>query len=758
MVRLILLVLASAALVAAQVTIVVPPAAHPVERLAASELASYLAKIYPSERLAVAERAPATGASVTFTRAAGPEESFAITHAAGKATIAAADPRGALFAVYALLEKLGCGFYLSYESLPPARGGPLTFDGWTLRDAPVFADRIVFDWHNFLSSASTWEFDHWQRYVDSALRMRFNTLMVHAYGNNPMFTFRFGGVTKPVGFLATTIAGRDWGTEHVNDVRRLIGGELFSTPVFGASIAQVPAPERAAAAQRLMRRVFAHAASRGMKITFALDVDTASANDQAMIATLPASARIASGKYQLANPDTPEGYAFYKAQADQLLALYPHITRLAVWFRNNNTPWTSIRLEEFPPAWKREFQGDPADAFVFAVGRIVAAFGRALKEGGHADVELASGTWRLELNRAAGRYLPKEAAYLPLDWSTVFDTAAGQRQLRLVRGGRKLIPIVWAHHDDRTYIGRPYTPYVNFTNLMRSAGGSGFGIIHWTTRPLDLYFKSTVVQSWQATRDQPLELICEEAATRTFGPAAGDAGRDYLFSFLTEAPMFGRETTDRFMDIPLADPQLHLRRARARLALLDTIAGSSPQLDYFRHYEAFLLSFFEAHTALERAQAALKAGDYSKARAEISSARPEDAIRAYVRAARSGSITRGEEALVVSLNLRWLPYFASLRQAAGLEPVRVRIGRVQREPLAQGAGNNTFHIDEQGRLWRVVEPAAGASTLALGGIMNDPLEPGRYSVNGQSPVASREGRVEVALVPGVTGIVISKAP
>jgi hypothetical protein len=97
---------------------------------------------------------------------------------------------------------------------------------------------------------------------------------------------------------------------------------------------------------------------------------------------------------------------------------------------------------------------------------------------------------------------------------------------------------------------------------MKSAGGSGFGIIHWTTRPLDLYFKSTIVQSWQTTRDQPLEQTCEEMAVRSSGDAAKEAGRDYLFSFVTEAPMLGRQTSDRFMNVPLIDPEAHQEESR----------------------------------------------------------------------------------------------------------------------------------------------------------------------------------------------------
>ena len=74
---------------------------------------------------------------------------------------------------------------------------------------------------------------------------------------------------------------------HVNDVRRLWGGEVFEQAVFGADAAIVPDDRRAEAAQKLMQSVFACAAERAMEVYFAVDVDTLSANPQELIATLP---------------------------------------------------------------------------------------------------------------------------------------------------------------------------------------------------------------------------------------------------------------------------------------------------------------------------------------------------------------------------------------------------------------------------------------------------------------------------------------
>lgn len=714
--------------------VVVSPTADPVVKLAASELARYLARLYPRESFPVVESsAPSGRAILVRTGAAMPPESFVVKHNGDSAVIEGADPRGTLFGVYALLEKLGYGFYLSYDASPPSRQDRLSFDDWDLSDEPVAKDRVVFDWHNFLSSASTWEFADWQLYIDQAAKMRFNTIMVHAYGNNPIFTFRYNGVDKPVGYLATTRAGRDWGTQHVNDVRRLIGGEVFKAPVFGASVAMVPERERAPAARALMQKVFAYARSRGMHVTFALDVDTESANPQNIIATLPPYARIVSGKYQLANPDTPEGYEYYKAQARQLFEMYPQIDRLAVWFRVSGTPWRNVTAAEFPPSWKTEFERHGSlttskdAAGMFAVSKLVRVFGRALKDIGRSDVELSTGSWRLEFLSLADAFFPPEASIMPLDWSTLIDTDTGLQQLKAVKSGRKLIPIVWAHHDDRTYIGRPYTPFDKFTELLRDRGASGFGIIHWTTRPLDLYFKSLSEQVWKATENQPLRATCEDAAAKSFGEPARRLGGEYLHRFLTEAPMFGRETSNRFMDIPLKEPERARILGRERLELLSRIKGSGEWLAYFRDYEQFMLAFIDSHTALERAQELAGKGAFDEAAKEIVKADPQAVIAKYVTAARRGRMSRGEEALIVSLNLRWLPYVVSVRQAVGLDPVRVRFDATQHEPLAQGAGSNTFFIDERKQLWKVLgDKETAVDPLKLGPMMGGKLRPGRY--------------------------------
>ena len=248
--------------------------------------------------------------------------------------------------------------------------------------------------------------------------------------------------------------------------------------------------------------------------------------------------------------------------------------------------------------------------------------------------------------------------------------------------------------------------------------------------------------------------------------------------------MFGRETSDRFMDVAVRDPAgtvararerrrsygpggpLFLQpadtvaRARERLDLLSRIdarllsAEGSVWLDYFRDFERFAIGVFMSQSAWEESREVLAKGELAKARAALAQCTPEEVIRQYVRMCSHGGISRGEQSLVISLNLRWLPYVVSTRQALGLDSVRVKFGPTQHERLAQGAGSNTFYFDASHRIWRVLgeretgarayardanasEPEISRSgvwvetplTLRLAGIMGDRLAPGQYLVD-----------------------------
>jgi hypothetical protein len=192
-----------------------------------------------------------------------------------------------------------------------------------------------------------------------------------------------------------------------------------------------------------MHDVFADAAHRDMGVYFAVDVDTPSANPQELVRLLPESARFqASGststlagsstnRIWLPKPDTPEGYAFFRAQVEGLLKNYPQITKLVVWFRRDGTPWVTLKAADLPEAWQTEFEAEVARTLevgqfwrapgLFAVGKIVHAFERALKDGGATRTQVAAGTWGFEFLAAADRFFPAGVPLIGLDYDVIHE-------------------------------------------------------------------------------------------------------------------------------------------------------------------------------------------------------------------------------------------------------------------------------------------------------------------------------------------------
>ena len=729
------------------------PAASP-ERLAAKELADHLAQLYGGTVFEITETVDGMGPAIYLgTPTSAPRlcaqlgdrmpdvpESYVVTtnEIAGNncGLILGADPSGLVYGVYGLLRQLGVGFYLSGDTIPERKNIPFSFSEWDVADRPLVPTRIVFNWHNFLSGCSTWNAEHWRQWIIQSQKMGYNAVMVHAYGNNPMAGFEFRGVQKPVGYLSSTRVGRDWATNHVNDVRRLFGGAVFDTPVFGCDAAVGGTDlERTQAARSLMSEAFVTAEARGVDVFFAVDVDTTSANPQELIERLPEHARFeikvkelswmgqASGTMQLVNPDTPEGYAFYRAQVRQLLDVYPQIDSLVVWHRKNGTPWMDFEFRSMPKAWQEEFEAAVAKTpgveefyhshHLFAQAKIVAAFQRAVKELNRGDVKIAFGSWDFHFLPAAHRFMPERVALIPLDWSvlrddSVFDTS--ERRLAVARVGttRPVIPIAWAHHDDGNYVGRPYTPPSNFCDRLTEmkCRTAGYGVIHWTTKPLDLYFQSLVNQVWQSSENEPLNTTCRRMARQLIVREQAEPFARYLEAWVTTMPKIGRETRDFFIDHELEDLHKVEAAQRSRLKMLSTIdrshvnSSGNDWLDYFKGLEEYILAIHRTEDAFNRAKKRYSDGDVDTARKIMATCRPEVVIEQFAEFSRRGGLTRGEEGLVVTMNTRWLTHYVRFRQMLRVDSVRYNFAPTSHDPLAQSRGIFTFHFDSRGDVWQ----------------------------------------------------------
>ncbi len=193
-------------------------------------------------------------------------------------------------------------------------------------------------------------------------------------------------------------------------------------------------------------------------------MDTWSANPQNIIQSLPPECRIRLAKYDIVNPDTDQGYQYYKAQLKSLLNSYPQITTITVWVRAESTVWREIKVADFPDSWQTEWkkliqkypdiEKDNFGSSTYAISKIVVAYQKALKEINREDVNIANGSWRWDFLPTASVVMPENCTLIALDYNISFDTDESRKVLEMVGSKRKLIPVVWAHHDDHRYLGK----------------------------------------------------------------------------------------------------------------------------------------------------------------------------------------------------------------------------------------------------------------------------------------------------------------
>jgi len=656
------------------------------EKWAATELSMFLKKIYGKDDFPVVESIPDNGDYILlgnlksmgslkhYVNASEVDDpgEFIVKHVkAGTqqvGIICGNNSRGVIDGVYSLLEqKLGYGFYLSSNACENADKGAFSFNGWRLSAYPEFTERTTFNWYNFISGVSSWNLSEYKKWIRQSARMRYTSVMLHAYAWNPLTEFSYKGQTKSVEYLQNTVYGAHWHNNHTKDVRKLIGGELFADegPVFGADVSKIgyggiTESNRVAATKKMLREVVAYAANTvGIGFNWSFDIDTKWAHPQNIIKTLPPDSRFLVGKHWIARPDTKDGYQYSRKIIETVMKDYPGISTITVWWRHksgNNFGglMNNMKESEIPTDWKAEFDAAPAAAKEHIgpanlyYSKVTKAFRRALDELGHKDVKLAYGSWWMNTSQhhklfASANYFQDKIfpAYV-LDYSMNFDKSTSYRSELLKTGlNRKLYVIEWAQHDDGKYMGRPYTPTTKFKDKLGEVKASGFGIIHWTTRPLDIFFKSLQYQIWSNTFNEDLPVTCRKMAEDYFGMSQSDIMTDYLHTWLTTAPQFGRET-GKLGKTGIKDHDQRAKECDERIAILDRVNISEltkaglKRWKYFKGHEEWIKMF---HLAQKNWDMDLQ----------------KKTIRKFIeKASVDGGMTRGEEGLLIQHNIKWL--------------------------------------------------------------------------------------------------------
>jgi hypothetical protein len=230
-----------------QVTILTAPSPSFKERLAASELLRGLRQLGHTGHTVIAELPglPPPNGELRFVLSADrlEGETYEIASVQDSAittvTIKGANQQALLYSVFEFLERQGAYFGVDGDLYPLDKPSGLLLpnEGHPWIGAPRFGTRGLLPWPDFLNCISVYNREDFRAYLEAMLRMRFNTLGIHVYGQRDKWvesflSFEYGGVGHAA-FTDTTATDR-WGylpqrTSRLRPERRAI----FDDEVFG---------------------------------------------------------------------------------------------------------------------------------------------------------------------------------------------------------------------------------------------------------------------------------------------------------------------------------------------------------------------------------------------------------------------------------------------------------------------------------------------------------------------------------------------
>ena len=499
---------------------------------------------------------------------------------------------------------------------------------------------------------------------------------------------------------------------------------IFENSAYGAEASFANEDSKVKITKKLMNETFEYAEKCGTKVIFALDFDTWMSHAQNVMTKILKKSVFNINRYFTPNPEHPEGFKYYKNQIQKLLKKYPQVDELTAWSRASNnkfniklgTIWMAFRYEDFPRKWKKEFdtilqknltiKRSLKGSGLFAFSKIVKELEKAGSEV-KPELQIGYGSWNFYWLEYADILMLKSVCFRPLDVTVEFEKDFRTKELMAVEETRNVYPIVWVHHDDFAYIGRPYKSYSNLSDIFISRDLDGVGTIHWTTHSLDLYFTGAAKQLWSSIANQTLKENVDDYLKRRLGTVSEELSA-YYFEWMNNRLIFGREISGYFVDLgknhwePKLKPWKELiPEVKNRIGLLNTVLKNkrNSYWDYQYGIEEFYNSFFENQAVFSEAYKLIVKGEINEARKLMSATNPEDTIRKFVKTQQNIKFISGEKALVLSYNTCWVPGFINLKQRLDLEPIRVKFTPTKHDPLTQIPGENTYSIDENGKWW-----------------------------------------------------------
>jgi len=263
-----------------QLTILTSPNPTFKERLAVSELRRGLRQLGYGGLTVIGELpgpAPTNGElRFVLTAARSVAENYEVSSTQNTGvttvTIKGASQQALLYGVFDFLERQGAYFGVDGDLYPITHRDELALPDDVPRQVhPRFATRGLLPWPDFLNCISVYNREDFRAYLEAMLRMRFNTLGIHVYGQRDKWvesflSFEYGGVGHAA-FTDTTATDR-WGYLPQRTSRYgMSAAQYFDDEVFGTDATRLARSpwEAAEMAQVLWREAFAYAEQLGIR-------------------------------------------------------------------------------------------------------------------------------------------------------------------------------------------------------------------------------------------------------------------------------------------------------------------------------------------------------------------------------------------------------------------------------------------------------------------------------------------------------------
>lgn len=262
--------------------VLVSPSASEVEQFAASELCSYLQKLFGAT-ISPTETLPASAEAVFLLGSSDSDPGLKQAHpdlteqgivlqsaeyqGIPALIVGGGSPRATLWAVYELVERWGVRYLMGGDVLPAAKDG-LDLPDLDVVMEPAFTVRAHPSIQDFVNSGESWGMADFKILIDQLAKHKFTRINAYAFGWQPFLDWECKGIKRSTSWL--------WYDDHFPITDDMIGRELFDDRAEfwnpDLPVRNEPYAETAAAGERLLHGIIEYARKRGMESSLCADL------------------------------------------------------------------------------------------------------------------------------------------------------------------------------------------------------------------------------------------------------------------------------------------------------------------------------------------------------------------------------------------------------------------------------------------------------------------------------------------------------